>query len=99
MHKIRKEIKAFFSNRPVLLQICTVKCFSGITVLKHDSTLISFLEGGFLHILRFSPWPEIQIMTTFVKLNLGLKIGLKFACEPDLMQPAIFTFIRGFVAI
>jgi len=27
-------------------------------------------------------------MTTFVKLNSRLKIGLNFACKPSLLQPA-----------
>ena len=87
--------QGILSNRPVLVQNCTVKCFSGITLLKHDLTLI-FLQEGLYTPEGFTPWPKNKIMITFVKLNSGLKIGSKTARELGLMSPATFAFLQGF---
>jgi len=87
--------QCILSNRPVLVQNCMVKCFSRITLLKHDLTLIS-LQGVCTHPKVSPSWPKNKIMIIFVKLNSGLKIGSKTARQPGLMSPTTFAFLQGF---
>jgi len=60
--------QGLLSNLSDWAPICTVKCFSQITLLKNTLTLVSW--RGLYTSQSDPPWPQNRIIVTFAKPNL-----------------------------